>query len=236
MRTPGEDLDGVYGGIDFLRSVILGKPEEIGDNVVICGGGNTAMDACRTAVRLGAKNVYVVYRRTRNEMPADDLEIREAEEEGVQYKFLTNPISFNGENGKVKSITLQIMELGEPDASGRRKPVPVEGKTEEIEVDSVIMAIGQKLVGEDVSELKLTDRGNIEADIDTFQTNLAKFNAKSAVCALGLVKRKIKRRSNLCLEASAHKTDCRDVHNLLTASYTQSAKNTFCAVAFNEFV
>ena len=172
MRTPGEELDGVYGGIDFLRSVILGKPEEIGDNVVICGGGNTAMDACRTAVRLGAKNVYVVYRRTRNEMPADDLEIREAEEEGVQYKFLTNPISFNGENGKVKSITLQIMELGEPDASGRRKPVPVEGKTEEIEVDSVIMAIGQKLVGEDVSELKLTDRGNIEADIDTFQTNL----------------------------------------------------------------
>ena len=172
MRTPGEELDGVYGGIDFLRSVILGKPEEIGDNVVICGGGNTAMDACRTAVRLGAKNVYVVYRRTRNEMPADDLEIREAEEEGVQYKFLTNPISFNGENGKVKSITLQIMELGEPDASGRRKPVPIEGKTEEIGVDSVIMAIGQKLVSEDVSELKLTDRGNIEADIDTFQTNL----------------------------------------------------------------
>ena len=172
MRTPGEDLDGVYGGIDFLRSVILGKPEEIGDNVVICGGGNTAMDACRTAVRLGAKNVYVVYRRTRNEMPADDLEIREAEEEGVQYKFLTNPISFNGENGKVKSITLQVMELGEPDESGRRSPVPVEGKTEEIAVDSVIMAIGQKLVKEDVAELELTDRGNIKADIDTFETNI----------------------------------------------------------------
>lgn len=172
MRTPGEDLDGVYGGIDFLRSGIQGKPFEIGDKVVICGGGNTAMDACRTAVRLGAKDVYVVYRRTRNEMPADKLEIDEAEEEGVQYKFLTNPISFNGENGKVKSITLQIMELGEPDASGRRKPVPVEGKTEEIEVSSVIMAIGQKLVTEDVSELKLTDRGNIEADIDTFETNL----------------------------------------------------------------
>lgn len=172
MRTPGEELDGVYGGIDFLRSVIQGNPVEIGDKVVICGGGNTAMDACRTAVRLGAKDVYVVYRRTRNEMPADKLEIDEAEEEGVQYKFLTNPISFNGENGKVKSITLQIMELGEPDASGRRKPVPVEGKTEEIEVSSVIMAIGQKLVTEDVSELKLTDRGNIEADIDTFETNL----------------------------------------------------------------
>lgn len=172
MRTAGEDLEGVYGGIDFLRSVIQQNPVEIGERVAICGGGNTAMDACRTAVRLGAKDVYVIYRRTRNEMPADQLEIEEAEEEGVQYKFLTNPISFNGENGKVKSITLQVMELGEPDASGRRSPVPVEGKTEEIAVDSVIMAIGQKLVKEDASELKLTDRGNIEADIDTFETNL----------------------------------------------------------------
>lgn len=172
MRTPGEELDGVYGGIDFLRSVILGEPVEIGESVAICGGGNTAMDACRTAVRLGAKNVYVVYRRTRNEMPAEKIEIDEAEEEGVQYKFLTNPISFNGENGKVKSITLQVMELGEPDESGRRSPVPVEGKTEEIKVDSVIMAIGQKLVKEDVAELELTDRGNIKADIDTFETNI----------------------------------------------------------------
>ncbi len=172
MRTPGEDLDGVYGGIDFLRGVIQGNPAPIGKKVAICGGGNTAMDACRTAVRLGAEEVYVVYRRTRNEMPADKLEIDEAEEEGVIYKFLTNPLSFNGEDGKVKSITLQIMELGEPDASGRRRPVPVEGKTEEIAVDSVIMAIGQKLVTEDVSELELTDRGNILADEDTFETNL----------------------------------------------------------------
>ena len=172
MRTPGEDLEGVYGGIDFLRGVIKGNAPEIGEKVVICGGGNTAMDACRTAVRLGAKEVYVVYRRTRNEMPADKLEIDEAEEEGVIYKFLTNPLSFNGENGKVKSITLQIMELGEPDASGRRRPVPVEGKTEEIEVDSVILAIGQKLVQGDVAELKLNERGNIEADSDFFTTDL----------------------------------------------------------------
>lgn len=172
MRTPGEDLEGVYGGIDFLRGVIKGNAPEIGEKVVICGGGNTAMDACRTAVRLGAKEVYVVYRRTRNEMPADKLEIDEAEEEGVIYKFLTNPLSFNGENGKVKSITLQIMELGEPDASGRRRPVPVEGKTEEIEVDSVILAIGQKLVQGDVAELKLNERGNIEADPDFFTTDL----------------------------------------------------------------
>lgn len=172
MRTPGEDLQGVYGGIDFLRSVIKGSAPEIGEKVAICGGGNTAMDACRTAVRLGAKEVYVVYRRTRNEMPADKLEIDEAEEEGVIYKFLTNPLSFNGEDGKVKSITLQIMELGEPDASGRRRPVPVEGKTEEIAVDSVILAIGQKLVQGDVSELKLNSRGNIEADPDFFTTDI----------------------------------------------------------------
>ena len=172
MRTPGEDLQGVYGGIDFLRAVIQGNAPAIGDRVVICGGGNTAMDACRTAVRLGAKEVYVVYRRTRNEMPADQLEIDEAEEEGVVYKFLTNPLRFNGENGKVKSITLQMMELGEPDASGRRSPVPVEGKTEEIEVDSVILAIGQRLVQGDVTELSLNKRGNIDADEDFFTTNL----------------------------------------------------------------
>ena len=172
MRTPGEELDGVYGGIDFLRAVIRGNAPDIGEKVVICGGGNTAMDACRTAVRLGAKEVYVVYRRTRNEMPADELEINEAEEEGVIYKFLTNPISFNGEDGKLKSVTLQIMELGEPDASGRRRPVPVEGKTEELAVDSVILAIGQKLVQSDVSELKLNERGNIEADPDFFTTDI----------------------------------------------------------------
>lgn len=172
MRTPGEELDGIYGGIDFLRAVALKQESNIGDKVVICGGGNTAMDACRTAVRLGVKEVYCVYRRTRNEMPAEDIEITQAEEEGVQFKFLTNPISFNGKDGKVKSVTLQLMELGEPDASGRRRPVAIEGKTEELDVDSVIIAIGQKLVNEDVSELKLTDRGNIEADIDTFKTNI----------------------------------------------------------------
>ncbi|MBR6407224.1 MAG: FAD-dependent oxidoreductase [Clostridia bacterium] len=172
MRVQGEDLDGVYGGIDFLRAVIQGNAPDTGDRVAVCGGGNTAMDACRTAVRLGAKEVYVIYRRTRNEMPADELEINETEEEGVVYRFLTNPLSFNGENGRVKSITLQIMELGEPDASGRRRPVPVEGMTEEIAVDSVILAIGQKLVQNDVGELTLNDRGNIQADPDFFTTSV----------------------------------------------------------------
>lgn len=199
MRTPGEELDGIYGGIDFLRAVALKQEINIGDKVVICGGGNTAMDACRTAVRLGAKEVYCVYRRTRNEMPAEDIEITEAEEEGVQFKFLTNPISFNGKDGKVKSVTLQLMELGEPDASGRRRPVAIEGKTEELDVDSVIVAIGQKLVNEYVSELKLTDRGNIEADIDTFKTNI------EGVFAIGDA---INRGASIAIEAIGEANRC----------------------------
>lgn len=173
MRVKGEDTKGVYGGIDFLRSVIQGNPVDIGEKVAVCGGGNTAMDACRTAVRLGAKEVYVIYRRTKNEMPAEEIEIKESEEEGVIYKFLTNPVEIHSEDGKVCGMTLQLMELGEPDASGRRKPVAIEGKTEYLPLDSVIMAIGQKLDSNDFdSVVDLTDRGTILADEDTFLTNV----------------------------------------------------------------
>ena len=172
MRTKGEELNGVYGGIDFLRSVIMGNPFDIGEKVAVCGGGNTAMDACRTAVRLGAKEVYVVYRRTMEEMPADQLEIDEAMEEGVTFKFLTNPDEILEENGKVCGMRLQVMELGEADASGRRKPVPVEGKFETIALDSVIMAIGQKANLEGLEEVEQTAKGTIAADESTFRTNL----------------------------------------------------------------
>ena len=173
MRTKGEELDGVYGGIDFLRAVALKQDICIGDKVVICGGGNTAMDACRTAVRLGAKEVYVIYRRTEKEMPAEEIEIKESKEEGVTYKFLTNPLEIHSQNGKVSGMTLQLMELGEPDASGRRRPVAIDGKTEYLELDSVIMAIGQKLDGKDFENtVELTQRGTIAADEDTFLTNL----------------------------------------------------------------
>ncbi len=172
MRVEGESLDGVYGGIDFLRSVIEGKPLEIGKKVAVCGGGNTAMDACRTAVRLGADEVYVVYRRTRDEMPAEKLEIDEAEEEGVIYKFLTNPAEIIGADGKVTAVKLQVMELGEPDASGRRSPVPVEGKFEVLDVDSVIMAIGQQTDINGLDGLELTRKNTIVADESTFMTNI----------------------------------------------------------------
>lgn len=186
-RTPGEDLEGVMGGIYFLNDVASGKyvngPKNyagnsaintltIGKNVVVVGGGNTAMDACRSAVRLGAENVYVVYRRTRDEMPAEDIEIEEAIEEGVTFKFLTNPAEFIGEDGKVKQVKLQVMELGEMDASGRRRSVPVEGKFETIDVDNVILAIGQKVNTVGFEDLELNEKNIIKANESTFETNI----------------------------------------------------------------
>ena len=172
MRCTGEDLDGVLGGIDFLRDVALNNPVFTGRKIAVVGGGNTAMDACRTAIRLGAEKVYNIYRRTKNEMPAEEIEIIEAEEEGVIFKNLTNPNEVEGENGKVKAVRLQIMELGEPDASGRRAPVAVEGKEETIEVDTVIVAIGQKLNPIGLEGIELTKWGTISADEHTFRTSM----------------------------------------------------------------
>lgn len=172
LRCKGEELDGTMGGIEFLRKVALGEKINIGKNVAIVGGGNTAMDACRTAVRCGAENVYVIYRRTRNEMPAEDIEIEEAIEEGVTFKFLTNPDEILGENGKVKQVKLQVMELGEPDSSGRRSPVAVEGKFEILDVDTVITAIGQKVNVKGFEQLELNQKGIISADLNTFATSV----------------------------------------------------------------
>lgn len=168
----GEELDGVYGGIEFLRSVAVGNPVAVGDKVVIVGGGNTAMDACRTAVRLGAKSVTVVYRRTENEMPAEKIEIAEAKEEGVEFRFLVNPSELIGENGRIKAVKLQIMELGAPDAGGRRAPVPIEGKFEYIDADCFISAIGQKVCVSGFEGIELNRRGIIAADENSFRTNM----------------------------------------------------------------
>ncbi|MDR0851254.1 MAG: FAD-dependent oxidoreductase [Clostridiales Family XIII bacterium] len=169
----GEDLDGVLGGIDFLRRVVRGEELSLGNRIAIVGGGNTAMDVCRTAVRLGADKVYNIYRRTKDEMPADRIEIEEAEEEGVIFKNLTNPIEIiKGKDGKVSKIKLQVMELGDPDASGRRAPIPVKGKTETIDVDNVILATGQAVdpIGFDV--LEKTRKKGISYDPETFMTSI----------------------------------------------------------------
>ena len=173
MRVKGEELDGVWGGIDFLRTVATGGMPDIGERVAIVGGGNTAMDACRTAVRVGAKEVHVIYRRTRKEMPAEDIEIAEAEEEGVKFKFLCAPDEILGKDGRVSGMRLQVMELGEPDERGRRKPVPVAGKFEEIALDSVIAAIGQRNDPDGFGDLPVTQKGTIAADESTFSTSLS---------------------------------------------------------------
>lgn len=151
LRIPGENLDGVLGGINFLYDVKTNPKVRIGRRVVVVGGGNTAMDACRSARRLGAEEVSVLYRRSREEMPADDIEIEEATEEGVNFIFLAAPKSIEG-GGKVERVICERMELGESDASGRRSPVPT-GGTFVIEADTVIAAVGQAIDFTDIPEV-----------------------------------------------------------------------------------
>jgi NADH-quinone oxidoreductase subunit F len=144
LEIPGEDLDGVYDSITFLRDVQLGKQTNIGKNVAVVGGGNAAIDAARTAKRLGAENVTIVYRRLRDDMPADPHEISEAENEGINIRFLVTPTEIIGENGKVKMLRCQLLQLSEFDKSGRRSPKPIEGSYIDIPVDAVISAISQE--------------------------------------------------------------------------------------------
>ena len=176
MQIPGENLNNVYFASEFLTRVNLMKanrfpeydtPVKRAKKVAVVGAGNVAMDSARTAIRLGAKKVYVVYRRTGNEMPARFDEVSHAMEEGIEFKFLTNPTEIIGNgNGYVKGMRCDIMELGEPDESGRRRPVST-GKEIVLDVDQVIVAIGQvsnPLLIETVKGLKLWGRGYIKTD------------------------------------------------------------------------
>lgn len=171
MRVEGEDLEGVYSGIEYLGQVANGVYPEVGKKVVIVGGGNTAIDASRTALRSGA-DVTILYRRTRAEMPANDFEIEDALEEGVKIDFLNAPVGVRRENGKLYVNCIK-MELGEPDASGRRRPVPVDGSEYELEVSSVISAIGQRVLPEAVAELgiEISKWGTVVTDEQTFMTS-----------------------------------------------------------------
>ncbi len=148
LRAPGEDeaREGFMRGADFLRDVALGREVFIGKRIVVVGGGNVAIDCVRTALRIGYEDVKLVYRRTEKEMPADDVEIADAKAEGIEFLFLHNPTRLVlDDDGKVKGVELIKMELGEPDASGRRRPVPVEGSEFVLETDAVIPAIGQAI-------------------------------------------------------------------------------------------
>jgi glutamate synthase (NADPH/NADH) small chain len=185
MGIPGTNLNGVYSANEFLTRVNLMKaylfpeydtPIRVGKKVAVIGAGNTAMDAARSALRLGADKVYIVYRRTEHEMPARREEYHHALEEGIEFLWLTLPIRYIGDaNGNVKAMECVKMELRETDGSGRPRPVPIEGSNFVLEVDMVIEAIGQgpnRVLLSEFPGLKLNEHGYIKADEDTGATSV----------------------------------------------------------------
>jgi len=180
LRVEGEDLKGCYTGIDFLSRLAGGETFPIGRTAAVIGGGNTAIDCTRNLIRLGVEKVYLVYRRTRGEMPANDVEIEAAGHEGVEFLFLAAPVRVKGDDdGNVTHLEYLKMELGEPDASGRRRPVPIEGSEALLETDMVITAIGQSpdvsftdRSKERLAELNTTRWSTIDVDPTTMQSNI----------------------------------------------------------------
>lgn len=188
MNIPGENLNGVSSANEFLTRVNLMKaykedaitPVYCGKKVAVIGAGNVAMDAARTARRINGDEVYIIYRRGREEMPARAEEIMHAEEEGIKFQLLTNPVEILGQDGKVCGIKCIRMELGEPDASGRRRPVPVEGSEFVIDVDQVIVSLGTSpnpLIRKSCEELKFSPKGTIVVDEETMRTNIPEIYA-----------------------------------------------------------
>jgi len=174
LNIPGEDLEGYVHAVDFLRNVNLQKPASLGKKVGIIGGGNAAIDAARTALRVGADEVTILYRRTRKEMPANEHEVDAAIEEGVNVQFLVAPKQVLGENGKLTGVQCLRMKLGEPDSSGRRRPVPIEGSEFVVSLDTLIPAISQTVdfgFVEGEQPLKTNKWGTIETD-EFMHTNL----------------------------------------------------------------
>jgi glutamate synthase (NADPH/NADH) small chain len=219
LGIPGENLNGVYSANEFLTRVNLmnafsfpkkDTPVYIGNNVAVVGGGNVAMDSARCALRLGAGSVTVVYRRSEAELPARHEEVEHAKEEGVAFAMLTNPIALEGdENGWVKSMKCEKMQLGEPDASGRRRPEPIPGSEFDIPVDEVIIAIGQSpnpLIFEYTPGLKATRRGGIQADEETGKT------AKEGVYAGGDI---VTGAATVILAMGAGKKAAKAMHEML---------------------
>lgn len=186
LGVPGENLVGVFSANEFLTRVNLGRaydfpnhdtPAYPGRHVTVFGAGNVAMDAARTALRMGAESVHVVYRRTRQEMPARREEVEHAEEEGVQFAMLSSPVRFNGNDEMtLTSVTLQKMRLGEPDASGRCRPEPIEGEVYDLPTDLAIVALGTRsnpILLDATPEMEKTERGYIKVDEATGETSLA---------------------------------------------------------------
>ena len=186
LNINGENLNGVYSSNEFLTRVNLMKAYKFpdydtpvfdckGKNVAVFGGGNTAMDAVRTSKRLGAKNAYIIYRRSEIEMPARKEEVHHAKQEGIEFILLSNPLEFIGdENGWLKGVKLQKMELGEPDSSGRRRPVPIEGSEYVLDIDMSVIAIGNgsnPIIQQTTADLEFNKWGNILVDEETMKTS-----------------------------------------------------------------
>ncbi|MDI6805363.1 MAG: FAD-dependent oxidoreductase [Candidatus Bathyarchaeia archaeon] len=173
LKVEGTDLEGVIHALDFLWKINSGEKTEMGKNIAIIGGGNVAIDAARTALQNGAKEVTIFYRRSREEMPANPWEVKEAEDEGVKIEFLVAPKRFLGKNGKVSSIEFVRMQLGESDESGRRKPIPIEGSEFSKEADMVILAIGETPNLTFLpKEIELNEDGTVWIDPITMETSL----------------------------------------------------------------
>lgn len=184
MNIKGENLNGVFSSNEFLTRVNLMKaydtetsdtPVKIGKNVAVIGGGNVAMDAARTAKRLGAENVYIIYRRGKEELPARLEEVHHAEEEGIIFSLLENPIEIIGEDFNVVGVKTIKMELTEPDESGRRRPVEIEGSESIKEIDTVIIAIGQTpnpLIADTTESVEVTNRGTLIVNEETMETTM----------------------------------------------------------------
>ncbi|MGD0780000.1 MAG: FAD-dependent oxidoreductase [Dehalococcoidales bacterium] len=170
LGVAGENLPGVYDGASFLRNINLGKKVDVGKKVAVIGGGNTAIDSARVALRLGAKEVHIIYRRTRAEMPASPEEVEATLEEKIQIDFLTGHVKVSQKNGKL-ILTCNRMELGEPDASGRRRPVPIKGSEYDVEYDVIIGAIGQVPEIPAGFNIKTARNSTIQADSKTLVTS-----------------------------------------------------------------
>ncbi len=230
LGCPGDEAPNVFPGIDFLKQMELsGKRADFrGKTVVVVGGGNTAMDCCRTSIRCGAEKVYVVYRRTEKEMPANPIEIHESKLEGVEYLFLTNPTKVNHDkNGNAVGLNLIKMELGEPDASGRRRPVEVPGSEFDLNCDVILAAIGQKTELNfldsvnsvtKLGELKPNKWGDIDVNRETLQTGVVNiFAAGDGVSGPATI-----------IEAIAQaKIAARSCHQYLTGEKIEPAQKIF---------
>lgn len=224
LEVPGEHLPGVYSANEFLTRVNLMRANEFphydepvyncqGKRVAVVGGGNTAMDAVRTALRLGASHAYLVYRRSEAEMPARAEELKHAKQEGIELLTLTNPVAFlENERGNLGGVRLQRMELGEPDASGRRSPVPIQGSEFDLPIDVAVIALGTSanpLVQSTTPDLQTNRRGYIAADPDSLRTS------KPGVFAAGDI---VTGAATVILAMAAGRKAAKGIHEWLTSS------------------